>query len=102
VAPVILTSPTGQERTLTLDRAEPGVWRKTIEATELGLWRATDGKLTTLVNVGPANPKEFAEVTSTTQVMAPLMNATGGDSRRISDGSNLTVPRIVGVRSSDT
>jgi hypothetical protein len=102
VAPVILTSPSGAQRNLTLDPAEPGVWRKTADATELGLWRATDGKLTTLVNVGPANPKEFSEVTSTAAVMEPLAEATGGGVRRISDGSGLTIPRILGVRSSDT
>ncbi len=55
-------------------------------ANELGLWRATDGKLNALVNIGPANPREFAEVTSTTDVLAPLANATGGDSRRLDDG----------------
>jgi len=102
VAPVTLTSPSGAQRNLTLDPAEPGVWRKTVDAIELGLWRATDGKLTTLVNVGPANPKEFSEVTSTTAVMAPLANATGGDSRRLDEGSGLAMPRILGVRSSDT
>src|SRR3990172_2289251 len=62
----------GAPRTLALARAEPGVWRKTIEANELGLWRATDGKLNALVNVGPANPREFAEVTSTVEVLGPL------------------------------
>ena len=46
------------------------MWRGTIAANELGLWRATDGKLTALVNVGPANPREFTEVTSTTEVLA--------------------------------
>ena len=97
-----MTSPSGATQTLTLDQAEPGVYRKTIEATELGLWRATDGKLTTLVNVGPANPREFTEVTSTTEVMAPLTAATGGDSRRLVEGSTMNVPRVVGVRSSDT
>jgi hypothetical protein len=104
VTPVLLTSPSGAQRNLTLDldQTQPGVWRKAVDATELGLWRATDGKLTTLVNVGPANPKEFSEVTSTTTVMAPLANATGGDSRRLVEGSSLTVPRILGVRSSDT
>jgi hypothetical protein len=102
VAPVLLTSPSGAQRSLTLEQAEPGVWRKTIDATELGLWRATDGKLTTLVNVGPANPREFAEVTSTTAWMAPLANATGGDARRLAEGTSLVVPRIVGVRASDT
>jgi hypothetical protein len=102
VASVIVTSPSGMTQNLALDQAEPGVWRKTVDATELGLWRATDGKLTTLVNVGPANPREFSEVTSTTNVMAPLANATGGDSRRLVTGSAMDVPRIVGVRSSDT
>jgi hypothetical protein len=102
VASTTVTSPSGAMQSLSLDQAEPGVWRKTIDATELGLWRATDGKLTTLVNVGPANPREFSEVTSTTNVMAPLASATGGDSRRLVVGSAMDVPRIVGVRSSDT
>ena len=102
VSPVVVTSPSGATQTLTLDMAEPGVYRKTLEANELGLWRATDGKLTTLVNVGPANPREFTEVTSTTDVMAPLTAATGGDSRRLVEGTTMSVPRVVGVRSSDT
>jgi hypothetical protein len=68
---------------LTLDAAEPGVWRTTVAANELGLWRANDGKLDALVNVGPANPREFAEVTSTTEVLARLAAATGGDARRL-------------------
>ena len=73
--------------------------RSTIEANELGLWRATDGKLTALANVGPANPREFTEVTSTTQVLAPLTDATGGDvdaDRR--RRRHVNVPRIVAVR----
>jgi len=103
VAQVTLTTPTGQSRTVTLDKAEPGVWKAVAQANELGLWRATDGKLTALVNVGPANPREYAEVTSSTNLLGPLANATGGEARRIADASgNLTIPRILGVRSSDT
>ena len=34
--------------------------------------------------------------------MAPVANATGGDSRRLFDGASLAVPRIIGVRASDT
>ena len=97
VAQVTVTTPTGQTRTLTLDKAEPGVWKAVTQANELGLWRATDGKLTALVNVGPANPREYAEVTSSTNVLAPLASATGGDARRIADASgNLTIPRVLG------
>jgi hypothetical protein len=99
---VTLTTPSGKTRTLSLTSAEPGVWRTTIEANELGLWHATDGKLTALANVGPANPREFTEVTSTTEVLAPLTNATGGDAVRIEDGSGVHLPRLVAVRSSDT
>jgi hypothetical protein len=103
VSEVTLTSPTGAERKLTLQAAEPGVWNSSVTANELGLWRATDGKLTALVNVGPANPREFAEVTSTTDVLRQLTNATGGDARRLTEqGDGVSVPRIVPVRTSST
>jgi len=99
---VTLTSPTGVTRALNLQLVEPGVWRAGVTANELGLWRATDGKLTALTNVGPANPREFAQVTSTIDVLSPLTNATGGDSRRLADGTSLDVPRVVPVRTSST
>jgi hypothetical protein len=102
VGEVTLTAPSGATRSFTLDPGEPGVWTKSVDANELGLWRATDGKLTTLVNVGPANPREFAEVTSTTEVLAPIAAATGGDSRRIGTASGVAMPRVLAVRSSDT
>ena len=102
VGDVTLTTPSGKTRTLTLSPAEPGVWRATIEANELGLWRATDGTLNALANVGPANPREFTEVTSTTEVLAPLANATGGGVVRVENGNGVHLPRIVAVRSSDT
>jgi hypothetical protein len=102
VADVTLTSPSGTSQVLKLDAKEPGVWEKSVKADELGLWRATDGKLNALVNIGPANPREFTEVTSTTDVLAPITNATGGDSRRLDDGNGLNVPRIIPVRSGDT
>ena len=99
---VTLTSPTGATRTLHLQPVEPGVWRSNVTANELGLWRATDGKLTALANVGPANPREFAEVTSTTEVLSKLASATGGDARRLMEGNSLEVPRVVPVRTSTT
>jgi len=99
---VTLTSPTGVTRTLNLQPVEPGVWRAGVTANELGLWQATDGKLTALTNVGPANPREFAQVTSTIDMLSPLTNATGGDSRRLADGTSLDVPRVVPVRTSST
>jgi hypothetical protein len=104
VGEVTLTLPSGKTQTVALTQAEPGVWRSTIEAKELGLWHATDGKLTALANVGPANPREFEEVTSTAEWLTPIAASTGGDVVRIEDGSaagSVHLPRVVGVRSND-
>ncbi len=100
VSPVTVTSPSGATTQLTLSQGEPGQWRATVPANELGLWAATDGTLKALTNVGPTNPKEFSEVTSTTNTLKPLAQATGGDARRVADGSSVELPRIVGVHSS--
>jgi hypothetical protein len=100
VPPVTVTSPSGATRELKLTEGDPGEWRATMPANELGLWQATDGTLKALINVGPTNPKEFSEVTSTTDTLKPLAQATGGDARRVVDGSSLDMPRIVPVRSS--
>jgi hypothetical protein len=50
--------------------------------------------------VGPANPREFQEVTSNTEGLRTLASATGGDARRLADGNDLNVPRVVPVRTS--
>ena len=92
-AEVTLTSPSGANRALELKPTDPGVWEASVTVNELGLWRATDGKLTALVNLGPANPREFAEVTSTTEPLAAITAATGGDSRRLDEGGGVSVPR---------
>jgi hypothetical protein len=98
--PVTLTDPSGQTRTIDLKQAEPGLFRAEVDAKELGLYRATDGKFTALVNVGPANPREFREVASSTQHLAPLAKETGGSVRRVADADgNVTVPRLVSVSS---
>ena len=98
VSAVTLTAPTGAARILALRPDGPGIWHSSVEANELGLWRATDGKLTALANVGPANPREFQEVTSTTDVLRKLAQATGGEARRLDEGRGLTMPRVVPVR----
>lgn len=103
VGEVTLTSPSGETRTLTLQGGEPGLWRGIVRVNELGLWRASDGKLSALVHVGPPNPREFAEVTSSTAVLSPLTNATGGTTRRLAtQGAEVAMPRVVAMRASDT
>jgi hypothetical protein len=100
VQPVTVTSPSGTTRQLTLTQAQPGEWRASTSADELGLWQATDGQLKALINVGPVNPKEFSEVTSTTDTLRPLTQATGGDTRRIAENGSIDLPRVLPVRAS--
>ncbi|HWP27358.1 MAG TPA: hypothetical protein VNL39_13535 [Xanthobacteraceae bacterium] len=103
VGEVTLTSPSGATRTMTLQAGEDGLWRSIVRVNELGLWRASDGKLSALVHVGPPNPREFAEVTSSTAVLRPLTDATGGATRRLAtQGSEVAMPRVVAMRASDT
>ncbi|GLK86601.1 hypothetical protein [Ancylobacter defluvii] len=97
---IVVTNPTGQTRTLTLASVEPGLFRATFPADMLGLWRASDGTHTALVNVGPLNPREFAEVTSTTETLRPVLAATGGGVWRMADLAG-GVPRVVAVRSGE-
>ncbi|MDB5484719.1 MAG: hypothetical protein JWR29_623 [Tardiphaga sp.] len=98
VAPVTLTSPSGTAKQLTLSDSEPGLWRASVAADELGLWQATDGTLKALINVGPTNPREFSEVTSTVDALKPLAQVPGGDVVRIADTGSVAVPRVVPVR----
>ncbi|MBH5400263.1 hypothetical protein HZZ13_21055 [Bradyrhizobium sp. CNPSo 4010] len=99
VQPVSVTSPSGVSQDLTLSPGDPGEWRASLPANELGLWQATDGTLKALINVGPTNPKEFSEVTSTVDTLKPLTQATGGDAVRVATSSSVELPRILPVRS---
>ncbi|HVI27718.1 hypothetical protein [Hansschlegelia sp.] len=99
VSPVEVTLPSGDRRRVALAEAEPGLWRGTLETPELGLHRATDGTFTTLVNVGPPNPREFTEVASTDKRLQAAASASGGSVRRIQPDAagGLEIPRVVPV-----
>ncbi len=95
---VTLSAADGSTANITLTQAEPGLWRATTTVQKNGLYKATDGALSAFVNVGPANPKEFRDVVSTTEFLAPLAGETGGSVRRINDTSGFSLPRIVDIR----
>ncbi|WP_420391703.1 hypothetical protein [Acuticoccus sp.] len=93
VAPVTLTTPSGEAEELTLAEAQPGLWRATVEAPDMGLYRATDGELTALGHVGPANPLEARDLRSSVEQLAPVAEATRGSVRRVAAGDGS--PRIL-------
>jgi hypothetical protein len=100
IEPLTVTAPSGKAETITLEKAEPGVWRKSMTASEQGVYRISSGKLASVVTVGNANAKELSAVTATDAVLSPLVNETGGGSfwlgRTQADASPL--PRIVMLR----
>ena len=106
---VTLTMPSGKTQLLPLTRAEPGIWRADAMAGELGLYRATDGILSTVTAAGPLNPKEVADMRATDAVLKPDAEANGGsvhwledgvpEIRRVGLGETASGDRWIGLRS---
>jgi hypothetical protein len=84
--PVTITAPSGKKQTVTLNETEPGIWRATATANELGLYRLSDGILTAVAAAGPLNPKEVADMRATAAILAPLAQRSGGSVHWLTDG----------------
>jgi hypothetical protein len=84
--PVTLTYPSGKRVTLTLAKVEPGLWRASAKADDLGLYRATDGTLNAVTAAGPLNPKEVADMRATDAILNAPTQATGGGTHWLADG----------------
>lgn len=96
-ADVIITKPDGTEVTLPLTPNGAGVFTGQLEAPEIGLYQAQNGDLTSLVHMGPPNPREFSEVLSSTTKLEPIIEAARGAVQRVSDTGD-TIPRLLEVR----
>jgi hypothetical protein len=94
-----LTGPDGEEFRLTLSQGEPGLWRANFTARRSGLHRVTDGERVAFANIGPANPREFRDVTSSEEPLRAVAEETGGSVRRLEQFGRMVVPRIVDIRS---
>jgi hypothetical protein len=91
--PVTVTLPSGATRQVELQQVTPGVWRAGLLASEPGIHRLADGKLTAAVAIGSADPKETADPVATDARLAPAADASGGGLYWLEDYSSL--PRIV-------
>lgn len=96
---VDLTLPGGEQLKLTLEEAEPGLWRSNVAVRRAGLYKAQSGTLVAFANAGPANPREFMDVVSTTDRLQPIASETGGSVRRLDVDGRISIPRIVDIRS---
>jgi hypothetical protein len=85
-AQVTLTAPSGAVTTVTLADEGRGRFGALVPVEEAGLYRLTDGKLTAVAAVGELNPKEYADLRTTAQVLRPLVERTGGGTFWLADG----------------
>jgi hypothetical protein len=75
----------------------PGVFTAETPIDQLGIYRARSGGLEAIALNGPANPKEYADLTSTADVLEPVAKATGGGVFRLNEaGTNLPEIRRIG------
>ncbi|MEL6735806.1 MAG: hypothetical protein AAFO98_07990, partial [Pseudomonadota bacterium] len=94
-----LVTPTGDTVRVPLVDQGNGVFEGVFTGDSLGLYRVGNGELTALTHVGPANPKEYADIVSTTAPLAPIVDATRGLTQRVARESVArSLPRLVPVR----
>jgi len=97
---VTVTLPSGETRQVKLEQVQPGIWRGTLEASEAGLHRLSDGKLEAVAAIGTVDPREATDLFATTEKLTPLAASTQASARFISeDGkpASMTLPRIAKV-----
>jgi hypothetical protein len=85
-AAVDVTSPGGERRRVELREIGGGRASATIDVTEPGLYRFTDGVRVALGAVGSLNPVELGDVRATEERLRPLAAASGGQILWLAEG----------------
>ena len=97
--PLLVETPEGSFLEPQWRQQAPGQFVAEAPIDQLGLYRAEAGGLEAVALNGPANPKEYADLQSTTEVLAPMADATGGGVFRLNEsGTNLPDIRRTGAR----
>ncbi|MBM3503075.1 MAG: hypothetical protein FJX65_04300 [Alphaproteobacteria bacterium] len=96
---VTVTTPSGQKQAVAMTGAGLGKWQGGVLAEESGLYRIDDGQRSTVAAVGAINPREFADVRATGNIVGPLVDQSGG---RIAWLADEGVPEVRRVRAGRT
>ena len=95
---VTVTLPSGEIRSLPLTPDGPGRAVARLTASENGLYRITDGVLTTLAAAGPLNPLELRDPRSTGALVEPLTRESRGTVRRLAGPDLPELRKVAGSR----
>lgn len=92
-----VTAPSGKKTALKLEKTAPGRFEARMSAAELGLYRVTQGDLSAVAASGPLNPREYADVRATENLLKPIAAETGGGLYWVGENAQDT-PDIRAVR----
>ena len=92
---VRVVTPDDKAGILKLTRTAPGVYEAQAKAELQGAYRVEDGELTAVAAAGALNPKEFAQLLPTTDILSPMTEATKG---HISLREGATLPQLRRVK----
>ncbi len=76
--PVTIETPEGKQIILDLTAVTPGRWQGEFEGAQNGLYRLTDGVLSTVFALGPTAPREFENTIANGDLLKPLVTAAKG------------------------
>ncbi len=86
VGDLTVVSPSGVEQVMAFTQQSEGRWQLGFVATESGVYRLSEGDMTSVVATGPATPIEFARPIATDVWLAPLVAGSGGGVFALEDG----------------
>lgn len=95
--PLEIETPEGDKLRPNWVNRGPGTFSAEAPIDQLGIYRARSGGLEAISLNGPANPREYADLTSTADILEPVSRATGGGVERLNEaGTNLPEIRRIG------
>ena len=93
-AALSIEAPDGTKAESPWTLVSPGNYRAQVPAKELGLYRATSGKLNAVTLRGPTHPREYLDLRATPDKLQPVAAATLGGVFRLGADGTPTVPRL--------
>lgn len=92
--PATVTKPDGSTASVPFALKEPGVFSGSMPATDAGMYKLGNGSLSAVAAIGLADPLETRDLRATSEVLKPVVAASGGVINWMEDGS----VRVVKVR----
>ena len=99
---IILTNPDGSETVIQADEIAPGQYAVKVKSAARGLYRARSGDLFAIGEIGLSAVREFSDVVSSKEKLAPLADDTGGGVFFVRKNNDAEIPNLKRLRRNAT